>query len=199
MAAPHVSGVAALLLSALPATTAEQAKDAILDSVDARASLAEKTSSGGRLNARRALEALGLESPPLSEEEEQEEEGPGEEGGGTVPPAPDTETPILLSPAGATPRSAKSRRALTTFFRRRPPRVLRTEERLGRVVFRFGSNVVGVAFLCKLDRERFHPCRRTTVRRLAPGPHVLRVKARDADGNADRTPAVYRFRIERVG
>jgi hypothetical protein len=36
------------------------------------------------------------------------------------------------------------------------------------------------------------------VRRLEPGPHVLRVKARDADGNTDRTPAIYRFRIERV-
>ncbi len=207
MATPHVSGAAALLFSALPATSAEAAKDAILGSVDARASLAGKTVSGGRLNVRRALEALGLESPPLSEEEEQEEEGPGPgegpgaESGGTVPTAipmpPATATPNPFVPASEAPRSVPSRRAPATFFQRRPPKILRSEGRRARAVFRFGSNEIGVVFLCKLDREPFRPCRHTTVRHLLSGPHELRVKARDGDGDTDQTPAVYRFRVER--
>jgi subtilisin family serine protease len=201
MATPHVSGAAALLFSALPTTSAEAAKDAILGSVDARTSLAGKTVSGGRLNVRRALETLGLEAPPLSEEEEQEEEGPGAESGGTVPPAiplaPTTAIPITFVRPRLAPASAR-RTPPRTFFRRRPPKVLHSDDRRARAVFRFGSDEIDVIFLCKLDREPFGPCRRRTVRHLLSGPHALRVKARDADGNTDQTPALYRFRVKRV-
>jgi hypothetical protein len=36
-------------------------------------------------------------------------------------------------------------------------------------------------------------------RRFDAGKHFVLVKARDAAGNIDRTPAVYRFRVKRVG
>jgi subtilisin family serine protease len=55
MAAPHVSGVAALVLSLEPQLTAAQLKGRIMSSVDSVPGMAGKTVTGGRLNAARAL------------------------------------------------------------------------------------------------------------------------------------------------
>jgi len=57
MAAPHVSGVAALVLAHTPGMTTAQVKSAILSNVDPIPSLTGKTITGGRLNAARALGA----------------------------------------------------------------------------------------------------------------------------------------------
>jgi hypothetical protein len=61
MATPHVSGVAALLLSLEPGWTAAQLKARILATVDPLPSLAGKTVTGGRLDAGRAV---ALQPPP---------------------------------------------------------------------------------------------------------------------------------------
>ncbi len=61
MATPHVSGVAALVLAHTPSLTTAQVKSAILDNTDPLPSLANKTVTGGRLNAARAL---GLPARP---------------------------------------------------------------------------------------------------------------------------------------
>lgn len=58
MATPHVSGVAALLLSVKPELTYRQLKAAILDTVDASDALSDKLVAGGRLNARAALRSV---------------------------------------------------------------------------------------------------------------------------------------------
>jgi hypothetical protein len=76
--------------------------------------------------------------------------------------------------------------------------LIRTRRRSARAVFRFGSNQRGVTFLCKVDRTRFHRCPARFARRYPLGRHVLRVKARSADGQIDRTPAVFRFRVRRA-
>lgn len=55
MAAPEVSAVAALVMSAYPTLTAEQVRQAILESVDPLAQLTSLSASGGRLNAQKAL------------------------------------------------------------------------------------------------------------------------------------------------
>jgi hypothetical protein len=60
MAAPFVSGAAALYLSRSPEATATQVRDAILQSVDRRPTLAHTTASGGRLDIARML---GLQPP----------------------------------------------------------------------------------------------------------------------------------------
>lgn len=57
MAAPHVTGVAALVKSQSPQLKAREIKDRILRSVDRKASLVGKVASGGRLNAAKALGA----------------------------------------------------------------------------------------------------------------------------------------------
>jgi subtilisin family serine protease len=56
MAAPHVSGVAALAVSVDPTLTVSQLKEALLASVDRIPSLAGRTVTGGRLNAAKTLE-----------------------------------------------------------------------------------------------------------------------------------------------
>ncbi len=55
MAAPHVSGVAALLWSLNPNLSYREVKDAILNGVDKVDALANKVATGGRLNAYNAL------------------------------------------------------------------------------------------------------------------------------------------------
>ena len=55
MAAPYVTGVAALLWAANPSWTYKRVKKQILSSVDKLPSLKDRTVSGGRLNAYRAL------------------------------------------------------------------------------------------------------------------------------------------------
>ncbi len=58
MATPHVAGVAALLWSLWPTARAADIRDAILKGVDVIPSLTGKTVTGGRLNARGAVNAL---------------------------------------------------------------------------------------------------------------------------------------------
>jgi hypothetical protein len=62
--------------------------------------------------------------------------------------------------------------------------------------FRFVSSVPGSSFLCKLDRRPYRRCRSPyAARHLRRGRHLFRVKARAPNGAADRTPAVWRFRV----
>ena len=58
VAAPHVSGVAALLWAERPDATFAEIKNAILQSVDVVPALSGKVSSGGRLNAYEALRRI---------------------------------------------------------------------------------------------------------------------------------------------
>jgi hypothetical protein len=70
-------------------------------------------------------------------------------------------------------------------------------KRLGRhgMLILFSSSEPGT-FACKLDGAAFRPCRTPQrFRRLTPGRHRFAVKAIDAAGNEDATPAVRSFRI----
>jgi subtilisin family serine protease len=66
MAAPFVSGAAALYLSRTPAATVTQLRDALLQSVDPLPALAGKTVTGGRLNIGRAVGAGKLAEQPAA-------------------------------------------------------------------------------------------------------------------------------------
>lgn len=79
-----------------------------------------------------------------------------------------------------------------TFLRRKPAK--RTRDRTP--TFRFASDEPGSSFQCRLDRKPFKACRSPfTAKRLAPGPHAFLVRARDASGKLDASPAAYRFRV----
>lgn len=62
--------------------------------------------------------------------------------------------------------------------------------------FRFISSEAGSTFQCKLDKKKFKPCPSPKkYKRLKPGKHVFEVRATDAAGNRDKTPATRRFRV----
>jgi thermitase len=63
MAAPHVAGTAALVLSNHPTATVAEVREAIVAGVDTVPALAGKVATGGRLNADRAV-GSGSGSPP---------------------------------------------------------------------------------------------------------------------------------------
>ncbi|UNC93474.1 S8 family serine peptidase [Candidatus Contubernalis alkaliaceticus] len=58
MAAPHVSGLAGLIKALDPDLSNLEIRETILDNVDTISSLEGKVSTGGRINARKALESL---------------------------------------------------------------------------------------------------------------------------------------------
>ncbi|MFW6236584.1 MAG: S8 family serine peptidase, partial [Desulfovibrionales bacterium] len=70
MAAPHVSGLAALLWSQDPSRDYQSVKNAILENVDVLPSLSGKVLTGGRINVAKSLGVSALlESEPQPEQE----------------------------------------------------------------------------------------------------------------------------------
>lgn len=113
----------------------------------------------------------------------------------TEAPSTGTPTPPTRAPTAApTPVSAVDLVAPQTSLRAQPAaRTTRTT-----AILRFVSSEAGSTFRCSLDGVAESACApRLTLRRLTPGRHVLRVRAVDAAGNADPTPAVARFRVVR--
>jgi subtilisin family serine protease len=202
MATPHVAGEVALVMAAAPSLDAEEVVQAVLDGTSAIpvVTTGKRTVTEGIADACKAIAVatngdVATECPASSDPVSQ----PPNQGGVVptpIPVGPVTSTPNPFpEPAPRSPR----RKAPNTFFRQKPPKMVSMEDRPARVVFRFGSNEEDATFLCKLDRQRFRVCPRRVVRSLAPGPHVMRVKARDPDGRTDPTPAVYRFRVVSAG
>lgn len=201
MATPHVAGVVALVRAAAPSLSAQEVVQAVLKGASALPVVTpgKRTASEGIADACKAIAVatgadVAVECPASSEPVPQ----PPTEGGTVVVTEPDLEAPIS-SPPAETPKSGKRRAAPNAFFRKHPPAVLKTQGQTATAIFRFGSNEAGVAFLCKIDRRPFRGCPQRLARRFAVGAHVLRVKARDQDGDTDATPAVFRFRVRPVG
>ena len=90
-------------------------------------------------------------------------------------------------------------RAPRTEIAKHPRQLVRTRRARVRVVFRFRSSEPGAKFVCKVDRGLRKFCGARLVIRAAEGRHKVLVKAMDAAGNVDKSPAVFRFRVERVG
>ncbi len=192
MATPHVAGVAALVRAAAPDASAAEVVNAIRAGVSPtpRPDSSRPTVTGGIADACQAIAvATGNATPDCP-------------GSSRVIPPPPPETPII--PAASPPSTytafskPKDKTRPETVITQGPGRVSFTHKRWKRVVFRFQSSEGDSAFLCKIDRGKFHQCWRKLVRWFRPGRHVLRVKAKDAAGNVDRSPVVYRFRIKRA-
>jgi subtilisin family serine protease len=103
------------------------------------------------------------------------------------------------SGSSSTAAFAIDTRAPGTVIAAHPPKLIRSQRQRVRAVFRFKSNERRVTFGCKVDRGPLRVCGRRLARRFGPGRHTVRVRARDSAGNADRTPAVFHFRVERIG
>ena len=86
-----------------------------------------------------------------------------------------------------------------TTIAKHPRKLIRTRKRQVRAGFRFRSDEADVTFVCKVDRGLMRFCGQSFSRRFGAGRHVLKVRARDSAGNVDRSPAVFRFRVKRIG
>jgi subtilisin family serine protease len=181
-AAPHAAAVAALALDAVEGATPAEVREAEVNSALSVAPFGSCAAGGGLLDAVATIEALDSAEP-----------------GPPPPPCiPPASPPIPLPPSTST-LTTVAPKPPNTFFRKRPRRVLRTRGRRARAVFRFGSSAAGATFQCKVGRRPFRGCRSRFVRRFGVGRHVVRVRARDSEGRLDPTPALWRFRVERVG
>ncbi|HEX2392386.1 MAG TPA: Ig-like domain repeat protein [Solirubrobacterales bacterium] len=87
--------------------------------------------------------------------------------------------------------STQSKSVPETTIKRKPR--AKTTSRLA--VFSFSADQGGAGFQCKLDKAQFKPCRSPFKRKVKPGRHSFRVRAVDAAGAADPTPASYRWRV----
>ncbi len=193
-AAPHAAAVAALMRQANPSLTPAQLRQALAASARPVGAFGPHAVGAGLVDAAAALaEVAGAsaQAGPTGGEE-------GTGGGGQSAAAPASESPRRAERPSTAAAPAAGRRALLTFLRWHPRRVIRTPHRTARAVFWFGSNAVPVTFLCRVDGRRFRRCGRRYALRFRPGRHVLRVKARDAAGHVDRSPVVYRFRVKRL-
>lgn len=182
-AAPHAAAVAALVRQAKPSLSEQAVREALTDTAVPVGAFGPEAVGAGLIDA---FEAIGSLPPPI-----EGEDGPSEPVE-PVQPSPGAATVVVNLPPGEVPTPP----APNTLIVRRPAKLVRTPLARARVVFRFGSDQAGVTFLCKIDRAPFGRCNAWIVRRLAPGRHVLKVKARNAGGLVDATPAVFRFRIE---
>ena len=118
----------------------------------------------------------------------------------TVTPGPNpVPTPTVTAARARSRRHGDARpRRLTSRAPATSLRRAQINQAKRKATFRFASGEPGSTFSCKLDKQRFRPCTSPkTYRKLEPGKHVFRVKARDRAGNLDATPAVKRFRIKR--
>ncbi|HKG37130.1 MAG TPA: thrombospondin type 3 repeat-containing protein, partial [Solirubrobacterales bacterium] len=78
-------------------------------------------------------------------------------------------------------------------------RSVKIDAKRRRATFRYGATGIGpFTYQCKLDRQAFKPCGTSkTYTDLSYGSHVFVVRARDAAGRLDPTPALKSFRIPR--
>jgi hypothetical protein len=122
----------------------------------------------------------------------------------TTPEGPETFEVTLSQPSGdvalaspattvVTIRDDDGDRAAPETTLRRAPKGTTTR---ARAKLRFVSSEPGSTFECKLDGRGFKPCASPrTLKRLRDGRHRFAVRAIDAAGNADPTPATRRWRV----
>jgi hypothetical protein len=75
----------------------------------------------------------------------------------------------------------------------RRPKIRIAKKRV-KVGFRFREIGAEVGFLCKLDKQKFRPCKSPRRDRVGLGRHAFRVKA-DDPGGMDQTVTTFRFRV----
>lgn len=92
-------------------------------------------------------------------------------GQGRLTPGPAPETQITQSPPSRTKRTIAS--------------------------FQFTSPAAGASFECKLDDGPFAPCNSPATYSVKRGKHTFQVRAKDADGNVDPTPATQTWRVKK--
>ncbi|HEX7060026.1 MAG TPA: S8 family serine peptidase [Solirubrobacterales bacterium] len=182
-AAPHAAAIAALEIDAATSTLSPATvKEALRDTADPVGGSDACAVGAGIVNA---LDAVGEIVSP----------GVGPSSAFCLPPP---SPPIPEPPAPVQASTAVPTAKPQTFIALHPARTIFIRKRGKRLVFRFRSDPAGAQFLCKFDQAPFRLCPKKVTRWFGLGRHVVQVKARDAEGSVDPTPAVFRFRIVSV-
>ena len=77
----------------------------------------------------------------------------------------------------------------TRFTKKAPKRFFKKK-----VKFKFAASEAGAHFQCQLDGRAWRSCGATLKYGVQRGRHTIAVRAVDATGNADKTPARYKFK-----
>jgi hypothetical protein len=115
---------------------------------------------------------------------------------------PEPEQPGQQKPApGTSQTQADDVTAPETTIGKRPKKKVKTGKKRARVAFGFFSSESGSRFECALDNGAFAACASPQSYRVKAKfklrRHSLRVRAIDAAGNADASPAEARFKLKR--
>jgi hypothetical protein len=98
---------------------------------------------------------------------------------------------------------AQDTEAPETTITRQPKDKLKTRKRRARANYEFVSSEPGSSFECRLDSGPFEPCTSPDVEKVKAKrkakPHEFGVRATDAAGNVDPTPATDDFKLKRRG
>jgi pimeloyl-ACP methyl ester carboxylesterase len=65
------------------------------------------------------------------------------------------------------------------------------------IAFRFGSSDASATFECRLDTGKWKGCESPRKVKVGTGRHTFRVRATDARGNTDPSPAAWKFTVSR--
>jgi hypothetical protein len=76
-----------------------------------------------------------------------------------------------------------------------PGQLQKTSKRTAK--FAFTSSEPGSTFQCKVDRKPWKPCTSPYKVKVKPGKHEFQVRAIDAAGNLDPTPALWKWTVRR--
>jgi hypothetical protein len=204
-AAPHAAAIAALMRQTSPAATPTSILAALESSATPFTTVKSPAAVGaGLVNAEAAIAALGgapVADPPSTYV------GPVAEPSGEVDevenPAPVEAAGTAVKKKTTSPSTNPSATAATTRPRARivahPKLVERTRGRsiVGR--FRFRANPSEATFSCQVDGTARRPCGARFQRRFALGRHTIRVRAVDSAAGSAGSPAIFTFRVQRVG
>jgi len=127
-------------------------------------------------------------------EPDADRDGFGDETQDRCPTNASTQGTCSTSPSPTPPRPlADTDPPETTITKGAPSKIEKTT-----VTFKFRSDEAGSTFDCRLDKKPWRSCASPRkVKRLAHGKHKFKVRAEDAAGNTDPSPAVDKFKVVR--
>jgi hypothetical protein len=109
--------------------------------------------------------------------------------GGPTGSSPVTDAKSLFFAASAPPGDTQA--AETTIVHAPKKKTTKRKAR-----FEFASNEPASRFECKVDKGQFTACASPAKFKVKPGRHTLVVRAIDATGNADQTPASFSWKVK---
>ncbi len=88
-------------------------------------------------------------------------------------------------------------RAPETEITEAPKKKVKSKKKKVKVTFGFSADEPGSSFECSLDGDPFEPCTSPDKEKVKKGKHTFGVRAKDAAGNVDSTPAEDGFKVRK--